>query len=55
LILCSYGSSRQPTPKAEPVGEILRDWGYAITGESEGVDTNGWVMTRIAWTDLPDT
>ena len=27
LILCSYGSSRRPAPKSEPVGEILRDWG----------------------------
>ncbi len=54
LILCSYGSSRRPTPKAEPVGEILRDWGYAVAGEAEGVDTNGVVFTRIAWTDTPD-
>jgi SAM-dependent methyltransferase len=51
LILCSYGSSRRPTPQAEPVGEILRDWGYAVAGESEGVDTNGVVFTRVAWTD----
>ena len=55
LILCSYGSSRRPTPQAEPVGEILRDWGYGVAGEAEGTDTNGVVFTRIAWTNLPET
>jgi SAM-dependent methyltransferase len=55
LIVCSYGSSRRPTPKAEPVGEILRGWGYAVVGEAEGLDTNGVIFTRVAWTDLPDT
>jgi 2-polyprenyl-3-methyl-5-hydroxy-6-metoxy-1,4-benzoquinol methylase len=54
LILCSYGSSRRSTPKAEPVGEILRTWGYAVAGEAEGADTNGVVLTRIAWTDTPE-
>jgi SAM-dependent methyltransferase len=54
LILCSYGSSRRSTPKAEPVGEILRNWGCTVAGEAEGVDTNGVVFTRIAWTDLPE-
>jgi hypothetical protein len=55
LILCSYGSSRRPTPKAEPVGEILRNWGYTVAGEADGVDTNGVVFTRVAWTDVPET
>ena len=55
LIVCSYGSSRRPAPKAEPVGEILRNWGYAVAGEAEGVDTNDVVFTRIAWMDTPDT
>jgi hypothetical protein len=55
LILCSYGSSRRPAPSAEPVGETLRDWGYAVVGEAEGVDTNGVVFTHIAWTNLPET
>ncbi len=55
LIVCSYGSSRRHIPKAEPIGEILRDWGYKIAGEAEGADTNGIVFTRIAWTDTPDT
>ena len=53
LILCSYGSSRPHQPKAEPVGEALRAWGYDVAGESEGIDTNGAVITRVAWTDAP--
>ena len=55
LIVCSYGSSRRPTPKAGPVGEILRGWGYEVAGESEGVDTNGVIITRVAWTELPES
>ncbi len=53
LILCSYGSSRPHRPRAEPVGEVLRAWGYAVVGESEGVDTNGVVIARVAWTGAP--
>lgn len=53
LILCSYGSSRRPEPKAEPVGEILRAWGYEVAGETGAADTNGVVITRVAWTDAP--
>ena len=54
LVVCSYGSSRRPTPKAEPVGKILRGWGYPVAGEAEGVDTNGVVFTRVAWTNSPE-
>jgi SAM-dependent methyltransferase len=55
LIVCSYGSSRRPEPKVEPVRDILSDWGYTVAGEAEGIDTNGVVFTRVAWTSLPDT
>jgi hypothetical protein len=55
LIVCSYGSSRRPEPKAEPVGRMLRDWGYTLDGETEATDTNGAVLTRVAWTSLPET
>jgi SAM-dependent methyltransferase len=55
LVFCSYGSSRRSTPRAEPVGEALRNWSYAVAGEAEGIDTNGVVFTHIAWTDLPET
>lgn len=40
-------------PKAEPVGEILGAWGYDVADESEAIDTNGAVITRVAWTDAP--
>ncbi len=53
LILCSYSSSRPLRLNAEPVREILRAWGYEVTGESEGVDADGAVITRVAWTDAP--
>lgn len=52
LIICSYGSSRRP--KAEPVGDILRAWGYKVAAEAEGIDTNGVIFTRVAWTNLPE-
>ncbi|QIN84781.1 hypothetical protein GBA63_20625 [Rubrobacter tropicus] len=53
LILCSYGSSRRPEPRAEPVADMLNDWGYEIAGETEAADTNNVVITRVAWTDRP--
>ena len=53
LILCSYGSSRHPEPKVEPVADMLRNWTYEVAGESEATDTNGSVITRVAWTDRP--
>ncbi len=37
-----------------PVGETLRNWDYTVAGEADGIDTNGVVFTRIAWTDLPE-
>jgi hypothetical protein len=55
LILCAYGSSRRHEPKAEPVGETLRAWGYEVAEESKATDTNGAVITRVAWTDAPHT
>lgn len=51
LIVCSYGSATRPVPKAEPVGDILRGWGYRVAGEAEGADANGVVFTRVAWVD----
>ena len=53
LIVCSYGSSRRPAPKAEPVADILRSWGYEVVGGVEGIDANGVVITRVAWTEAP--
>lgn len=55
LIVCSYGSSRRPEPGAEPVAEMLRDWGHEVAGESQAADTNGVTITRIAWTNSPQS
>lgn len=51
LIVCSYGSSTRPVPRAESVGDRLRAWGYAVAGEAEGVAANGVTITRVAWID----
>ena len=53
LIVCSYGSSLRPAPRAEPVGEILRGWSYDVAGEAEGADANGVIFVRVAWVDAP--
>jgi hypothetical protein len=54
-IVSSYGSSRRPVPRVEPVGALLRGWGYTLDGETEAADTNDVVITRVAWTSLPET
>ncbi len=54
LIVCSYGSSRRPAPRAEPVGDLLRGWGFNVAGETGGADTNGVIFVRVAWIDAPD-
>ena len=55
MIVSSYGSSRRPAPRAEPVGEILREWVYTLDGEREAADKNGVVIACVAWTNLPET
>lgn len=49
LIVCSYGSSSRPASRAEPVGAILRGWGYEVAGETEATAPNGVVVLRVAW------
>lgn len=46
LIVCGYG-----TNVAERVGDTLRRWGYAVSGETEGRDREGRVLVRVAWID----
>ena len=53
LIVCAYGSSRPDGPRAEPVGDRLQGWGFAIAGETDGADDNGVVFVRVAWIDAP--
>ena len=51
LVLCSYRGPHLPEP--EHLTGTLRDWGRVVAGEAEGIDTDGGVITRVAWTDLP--
>ena len=50
-IICSYGSSRRPEPKVEPIGEWLADWGFEVGGEASGVADNGVPISRVAWVE----
>lgn len=50
LLVCSYGSSRRPAPRVEPVDDYLRDWGFQVDGTAEAVDpANGIPVNRVAW------
>lgn len=51
LIVCTYGSAGPGAERAEAIGDFLRGWGHAVAGEASGVDTNGVVITRVAWVD----
>jgi hypothetical protein len=42
-----------PGPKTEHIADLLRAWGYEVAGRSRAADTNGTVITRVAWTDAP--
>lgn len=48
-IICSYGSSRRPEPAVEPVGDLLRTWGFDVAGESIGTADNGVPLVGVAW------
>lgn len=52
LIVCGYGSSREGRPRAELVGDQLRNWGFQVAGEAEAAELNGVVVTRVAWIDV---
>ena len=52
VIVCAYhpGGARD----AEPIGELLRSWGFTVGGETAATDpTDGGVATRIVWVDAP--
>lgn len=51
LLVCSYGNSRRPEPKVEPLGDILSGWGFDVAGEAEAVELNGVLVNRVAWLD----
>jgi SAM-dependent methyltransferase len=49
LLVCSYGSSRRPEPKVEPIGNVLTNWGFRVDGEAQAVELNGVPVARVAW------
>lgn len=49
LILRSYGSASRPAPRALPVGDLVRGWGFSVAGEVEGIAPNGVVVARFCW------
>ena len=50
LVVCAYRP--HGVRDAEPIGELLRSWGFAISGEAAATDTsNGGVATRVVWLD----
>jgi hypothetical protein len=61
LIVCSYGSSRPGAHRVEPISNYLREWGYAVAGETEAAadgdgpnDPRRAVPTvRLAWVGRP--
>ncbi len=50
-ILCSYGSSRRPEPKVEPIAEQLAGWGFRVVGEATGLAENGVALVGVAWVE----
>ena len=50
-IICSYGSSRRPEPRVEPVGDMLRGWGFNVVGEAGGTAENGVPIVGVAWVE----
>ena len=55
LILRSYGSANGPAPRALPVGDLVRGWGFPVAGGAEGIAPNGVVVAHLCWvTRQPD-
>lgn len=50
-IICSYGSSRDPDNRPEPVARLVAEWGFDVAGSAEAVELNGVVVTAVAWID----
>ena len=49
LIVCDYGSGRLPEVETPRSARLLREWGYPIGGEAEGVYPDGRVACRVVW------
>lgn len=53
LVVCSYGTMSTNREPCEPVGDLLRWWGFGVAGEADAADSGGVLFTRIAWVDVP--
>ncbi len=51
VIICSYGSSRDPENRPEPVAGLLAGWRFTVAGAARGTAANGVVVTEVAWVD----
>ena len=50
LVVCAYRPRGRRD--ADPIGALLRSWGFAVSGEATAVDTtDGGVATRVVWLD----
>ena len=50
-IICSYGSSRRPEPKVQPMADWLSGLGFTVAGEAGGVADNGVPIVGVAWVE----
>jgi SAM-dependent methyltransferase len=53
VILCSYRSSRLPSPAAPDIAATVEGLGFDVAGEAEAADLNGVIFTRLAWLKKP--
>ena len=50
LVVCAYRP--RGAKDAEPIGELLHSWRFAVSGEATAPDvTDGGVATRVVWID----
>lgn len=50
LVICAYRP--RGASDADSIGELLRSWGFAVSGEAAAIDTtDGGVATRVVWLD----
>jgi SAM-dependent methyltransferase len=51
LVVCAYRP--HGVRDADPIGELLRSWGFPVSGEATAADiADGGIATRVAWLDV---
>jgi hypothetical protein len=55
-VASSFAGTGTPagTTRAALVGRMLGEWGFAVEGEAEGRNDQGFPVTRFAWIDGSD-